>query len=308
MLYPIKCNPIVLDKVWGSEQWLLSGFQEHDSVVANGYLAGNTISELLETYMDELVGGNVYQLYGDRFPLLFKYIDAQEDLSIQVHPDDGYAAEMEEWGKTEAWYVMPGGDDASVILGFNHDTDIPSVENMIRQATLLDHLQVLQVKTGDVIFIPSGTVHALRKNTRVLEIQQSCDLTYRLFDYNRPDKDGKLRPLHLKEAMEVLDTEKVNNPILESTADINTANSLIQDIHFMTNLLYFDKTICRDYAALDSFVVYLCAEGSAHIECTDEEMDSIDLTTGEAALIPASLAEIRITPQGRCRLLETYCG
>ncbi|MCQ2339379.1 MAG: class I mannose-6-phosphate isomerase [Paludibacteraceae bacterium] len=307
MLYPLKFKPIVKPKVWGQESWIISAYNNEQTVVENGFLAGNTLGELIEIYMDELVGGAIYQIFGDEFPLLFKTIDAQDDLSVQVHPDDMAAAEVEQLGKSEMWYVSHADPQASIILGFNRATNREEVATSLEQDTIMDTLQIVPVQQGDVAFVEAGLVHALRKGTQVVEIQQSSDLTYRLYDYRRPGLDGQLRELHVDQALNCLNYDAKTDPLVNYDNPVNSAVSLVEDEHFCTNILHFDKSIHRDYDELDSFVVYVCVEGQVRVEALDgEEGESITLMNGEAVLIPASLKDIRLTPDGNAKVLEVY--
>ncbi|MCQ2347918.1 MAG: class I mannose-6-phosphate isomerase [Paludibacteraceae bacterium] len=307
LLYPLKFTPIYKPKVWGHESWTLSAYGQDHSVVENGFLAGNTLPELLETYMDELVGGAIYQMYGDAFPLLFKFIEAKDDLSVQVHPDDMAAAEVEQLGKTEVWYVTGGDADASILMGFARPTSREEVAQSLNDDSILSLLQRVPVQKGDVAFIEAGTVHALCRGTQVAEIQESSDMTYRLYDYRRPGLDGKLRPLHIEQSLEVLNYDALAQPLVPYERKDNSVASIVQDEHFCTNVLTFSKMIERDYAPLDSFVVYMCTEGEVRIEALDgEEGEAITLTAGETALIPAAVRDIRLTPNNACTLLETY--
>lgn len=307
MLYPLKFKPIIKPKVWGQESWLISTYGKDQSIVENGFLAGNTLSELIEIYMDELVGGSIYQMFGDTFPLLFKTIDAQDDLSIQVHPDDMVAAELEQLGKSEMWYVSHADPQASIILGFNRATNRDEVATSLQQDTIMDIMQVVPVSQGDAAFVEAGLVHALRKGTQVVEIQQSSDLTYRLYDYRRPGLDGQLRELHVDQALNCLNYEAKQDPLINYNNPVNSAASLVQDEHFCTNILHFDKPINRDYAELDSFVAYICAEGQVRVEALDgEDGEPVTLNAGEAVLLPASLKDIQLTPDGTAKVLEVY--
>lgn len=307
MLYPLKFKPIVKPKVWGQESWLISTCGNDQTVVENGFLAGNTLSELIEIYMDELVGGSIYQMFGDVFPLLFKTIDAQDDLSVQVHPDDMMAAELDQLGKSEMWYVSQATPQASIILGFNRATSRDEVADCLQQDTIMNLMQIVPVQQGDVAFVEAGLVHALRSGTQVVEIQQSSDLTYRLYDYRRPGLDGKLRELHIDQALDCLNYEAQPEPLINYDNPVNSAASLVQDEHFCTNILHFDKSINRDYAELDSFVVYICAEGQVRVEALDgEEGEPVMLNAGEAVLLPASLKDIQLTPDATAKVLEVY--
>lgn len=307
MLYPLLFHTITKPKVWGRELWLLSGYGDEQSVVANGFLKGNTIGEVLEVYMDELVGGKVYDRYGTLFPLLFKVIDANDNLSIQVHPNDEQAAEMLseddelQLGKTEMWVVTKATKEASIILGFTRQTDAQEVKSSLEQNTVMDLMQVVPVKRDDVALIPAGTVHALCKGTQVVEIQETSDITFRLYDYNRPGMDGKLRELHIPQALQVLDYAAMPQPLLE-VKDTRPVANVVNDIHFTTNRLRFTGLLHRDYAPYDSFVVYICLSGQTDIVYEDGVET---LKAHQVCLIPAGLPDIQLVPKGECDLLET---
>ena len=308
MLYPLLFHPITKPKVWGSETWLLSGYGDDQSVVANGFLKGNSIGEVLEIYMDELVGGKVYDRYGSLFPLLFKIIDANDNLSVQVHPDDEQAAatahdndDVRQLGKTEMWVVTKAEQDASIILGFARPTNAEEVQKSLSENTITDLLQVVPVKKDDVALIPAGTVHALRKGTQVAEIQETSDITYRLYDYNRPGLDGRLRELHIPQALQVLRYDALPQPLTE-VKDTRPVTNLADDPHFTTNRLRFSGTLQRDYARYDSFVVYICLNGEAEIRHED---GSATLKAGQTCLVPACLPDIQLVSKGECDILET---
>ncbi|MBR6354247.1 MAG: class I mannose-6-phosphate isomerase [Paludibacteraceae bacterium] len=305
MLYPLKFQPITKPKVWGSETWALSGYGDDESVVANGFLKDNLLSEVQEIYMDELVGGKVYDRFGNFFPLLFKFIDAKDDLSIQVHPTDEQAAAEEQLGKTEMWYVTEAESDATIILGFSRDTTEQEVRRRLEDDTVLDVLQVTPVRKGDVAFIPAGRVHALRRGTQVAEIQETSDLTYRLYDYHRPGLDGKLRPLHVEESMRCLDFKALSEPLTEYPRR-DGLTTLVQDSHFVTNMLQLSHAVERDYAKLDSFVVYMCVEGSVTIHCPDTDCEDVSLQQGETLLVPAVINDVVLTPHPTAKLLEVF--
>ena len=308
-MYPLKFSSIVKPKVWGQEAWLLSGYGDEVSVVTNGYLKGNDLNDLLETYMDELVGGKVYDRYGNYFPLLLKVIDAEDDLSVQVHPNDEQAEAEEQLGKTEMWYVMDAKKGAQVVSGFSQDTSEEEVRDSLADATLQELLRRQPVKKGDVIAIPAGRVHALCKGTKVAEIQESSDLTYRLYDYNRPDKNGQLRPLHVEKAIQVLDWKATESPLTSYECEPNASANLLRDEHFTTNLIRITATIGRDYAPLDSMVIYLCVAGEAVIHAldADAEQQSVSIKEGECVLLPATLNDIRLEPKSaETSIMETY--
>ncbi len=307
MLYPLLFEPIVLPKVWGSESWVLSAYGDNASVVRNGFLSGNTLPEVMEIYMDELLGGRVYDQYGDTFPLLCKFIHVNDNLSVQVHPDDEAAARQGLSGKTEMWYVHEAEPEAGILLGFNRNTSAEEVRSLLGKNRIMDVLRRQAVKRGDAAYIPAGKVHALCKGTHVAEIQQNSDVTYRLYDYNRVGLDGKLRPLHVEEALEVLDYEAEQEPLLQYSCGENEAANLVQDPHFVTNLLRLTHPVERGMGGLDSFVVYMCVAGSVRLDCPDDDCEPVVLQTEDAVLIPAALSGVRLTPiSDKAELLETY--
>ena len=238
MLYPLKFQPILKDKIWGGtklktifgkpaqtdklgESWELSGYEGDESVVENGFLAGNNLTELIEIYMGELIGDKVYEQFGMSFPLLFKLIDANENLSIQVHPGDEVAAERHgSFGKTEMWYVVDADPGAELIIGFTKDCTRDEYVDALENDQVEELLQNVPVKKGDVFFIPAGLVHAIGKGVVVAEIQQSSDITYRIYDYKRVDDHGNERDLHTAEALDVIDFQllKIQKQIIRLIA------------------------------------------------------------------------------------------
>lgn len=320
-LYPLKFSPNLKDKIWGGkrlkqlfgkndttgklgESWELSGVDGDESVVANGFLAGNNITELIEVYMGELVGDRVYDEYGLTFPLLFKLIDANEKLSIQVHPDDEVAEERHQsFGKTEMWYVVDSEPGGELIIGFAKDCDRDTYLDALENNQVEDLLQHVPVKQGDVFFIPAGVVHAIGKAVVIAEIQQSSDITYRIYDYNRVDDHGNERELHTEQALDVINFEACVNPKTSYKPLLNEITSLVTCDYFNTNLIEFDKALTRNFAQLDSFVVYMCLAGSFVVE-TDG--DPVSVKAGETVLIPASIIQIGLTPEANCRVLEVY--
>ena len=308
-LYPLKFKPQLLPKVWGSESWEVSCYGDHVSEVENGQLAGDSLQDLLETYMADLVGDSVYEIYGNRFPLLAKFIDAQDDLSVQVHPDDETAYDRHrELGKTEMWYVVDAEEGGSLTLGFSRETDMDELQEALEQHRVMDLLQRVPVKRGNVIFLPAGTVHAINRGVKVAEIQESSDITYRIYDYERPGLDGRLRPLHIEEAIEVIDYTVCEQPKVQYEPSELGAVNLINDPHFTTNLLCFNRVIERDYAPLDSFVIYMCVDGEATIEAAECDEPPLHIRKGESVLVPACLNDIRLTPISPTKFLEIYVG
>ena len=328
MLYPFKFRAQLFHKIWGGhsikkwydyvpadyenvgEAWVMSDVEKYPTEVSNGAHAGDSLQDLLEVYMDELVGEKVYDVFGNHFPLLLKFIDATDDLSIQVHPDDDYALENEKsLGKTEMWYVLPSKGDAAIYLGWNQQMNLSLIHAAIADGTLSEYLREYKVHEGDVAYIPAGTVHAMRRNTIVAEIQENSDITYRLYDYNRIGNDGKKRPLKLDKALQVMDFNPDNEASYAPTMPrIDGVVNLKKTPYFTANLLSPTRPVQRDYAPLDSFVAYMCVEGQCEVTALDCETEdkSVSMRMGEAVLIPATLNDILITPQGHCKLIEVY--
>jgi mannose-6-phosphate isomerase len=321
-LYPLKFDPICLEKIWGGnrlktllgkkynskncgESWEISGVEGNISVVANGFLKGNDLSELIEIYMGELVGDKVYEQFGTEFPLLIKFIDAQDDLSIQVHPNDELSKERHNaFGKTEMWYVVDVAEGALINSGFNQTVDREKYIEYLENGKLTDLLKYDEAKVGDVFFIPAGRVHAIGKGSLVAEIQQTSDVTYRIFDYNRKDDKGNLRELHTDLALDAIDFSYLDDYKTKYIAELNKPTEIVSCRYFTTNILEFDKPIEKDYNNLDSFVIYINLEGNFIIE-TEEGTDQV--AKGETILIPASIEFVKLNPQnGKVKLLEVY--
>lgn len=321
-MYPLKFKPILKDKIWGGhklekiyhknpeglpnigESWELSGYKNECSVVTNGAFQGKSLQELLSTYKEKFVGKKVYNKYQLQFPLLFKLIDANDDLSIQVHPNDYYARlRHNTFGKTEMWYVLQAEENAALIMGFKNDTKKEDYIKAVEDGTIENLLQKVPVKEGDVLFIHSGLVHAIGKGILVAEIQQSSDITYRIYDFKRKDAQGHERELHTKLAVDVIDYSALKNPKTDYRVNMNESSKLINCEYFTTNILEIDKRIEKDYSSLDSFVVYMCLEGKLEIQCND---DSIKIEKGETFLIPAELKKLTFIPEKNSKLLETY--
>lgn len=328
MLYPFKFRAQLFHKLWGGhtiakwydhvpadyenvgEAWVISDIEKYPTEVSNGSHEGDSLQDLLEVYMDELVGEKVYETFGNQFPLLMKFIDATDDLSIQVHPDDEYAIENEQSpGKTEMWYVLPSQGNGSIYLGWNQTMNASLIHAAITNGTLANYLCHIPVVEGDVAYIPAGTVHAMQRDTIVAEIQENSDLTYRLYDYNRVGNDGRMRPLKLDKALDVMNFAPAKEVgAVHPQPVMNGAVNLCKSPYFTTNLLMLNRSVQRDYAKLDSFVAFMCVGGEASLTALDCETEdrTVSLKTGEAVLVPAALNDIRIDPKEECKLLEIY--
>lgn len=322
MLYPLKFRPILKQTIWGGnklagksespdiqesigESWEISGVQDNVSVVAEGLLEENTLEELIEVYMGDLVGDKVYEKFGIEFPLLIKYIDARNNLSIQVHPDDQTARERHNaFGKTEMWYVAGADTDARLILGFSKDSDKSEYLNRLRDNTLPEILNTRQVTQGDCFFIPAGTVHAICQGCFIAEIQQTSDVTYRIYDYDRRDKDGNLRELHTELATDVIRFDAQQEHAIHYHQHENHTEELVSCDYFTTNFLKFDKEIEKDYFELDSFVIHMCLEGKYTLVYDTDK--TIQVNKGDTILIPACLKNVFLIPEKEARILEIY--
>ena len=322
-LYPLKFTPWYFEKIWGGnrmksilnkdygalpncgESWELSAVEGNVSEVKNGFLAGNTLSELIEIYMGDLVGDKVFKKYGHEFPLLFKFIDANEDLSIQVHPDDALAKERHNaYGKTEMWYVVHAEKDARINSGFSRTVTPDEYTRLLEEGRLTEILHYDRVEPGDVFFIPAGRVHAIGKGVLLAEIQQTSDVTYRIFDYNRKDAQGNLRELHNDLALDAIDFTHSDEYKTKYTVEKNDSSPIVSCDYFTTNLLVFTTRLEKDYYSLDSFVVYMNLGGRFKIEY--EEGEEI-VEMGETVLIPAGMGSYHLTPLNEeVKTLEVY--
>ena len=320
MLYPLKFLPLYKNVIWGGnrlrdygfdysplpncgELWALSTVEGHESVVSNGFLAENTLNEVIEIYMGDLVGEKVYNRYGNEFPLLLKIIDAAQDLSIQVHPNDELAQRRGmPRGKTEMWYVMQADPGARLVSGFRRDTTPDEYTAALESGHLTDLLHSEEPQAGDVFFIPAGRVHALGRGLMVAEVQQTSDCTYRIYDYDRVDKDGKKRQLHTSEAMDAIDFGGIgNHASTHYEARQNATVTLAHCPYFTTRLVSFDTPMRKNLEEVDSFVIYLCVEGLAAVKALET---IVPMHTGECVLVPATADSVELFCEGAAKLLE----
>lgn len=322
-LYPIKFTPIAKETIWGGnklstvlskdfpsdkkigESWEISGVKNDISLVANGDLKGESLNNLILNLGARLLGEKVYQRFGNEFPLLIKFIDANDALSIQVHPDDQLAKERHDsFGKTEMWYVLDAEKDANLIVGFNQEVDKQIYQQKLEEGKLEDILNAENVENGSCYFIPSGRVHAIGKGILLAEIQQTSDITYRMYDWNRVDKSGDSRELHTEQAVDAIDYTQENEYATQYSAKTNETTQLASCEYFTTNRLVFDKLIDCDYSDLDSFVIYICLDGEFEINYNDKE--KIQVKKGESVLIPSELDNLTLNPIGKAECLEVY--
>lgn len=320
-LYPMKFMPLFKDKVWGGnkiatlgfdyaplpncgELWALSAVKDNESVISNGFLAQNTINEALEVYMGELIGEKNYCHFGDNFPLLIKIIDANDKLSIQVHPDDQLAQQRGlDNGKTEMWYIMEAENGAQIVNGFNKTLDEEEFKHLLAEGRLDQVLHIEKAQAGDMFFIPAGRVHALGKGLLLAEVQQNSDCTYRIYDYNRPDANGNLRQLHTQEALDAIDFRELKDGKTHYQYKENCTEKLAECPYFTTNLIPLSKPIRKDFSKLDSFIVYLCVDGIAAVKTLDS---IVPIHAGECVLVPALADSVELFSEGPAKLLEIY--
>lgn len=322
-MYPLKFKAIYKERIWGGEKlaqqfnkklpktkepigesWEISGVEGDISVVSNGNLKGNSLNELIEIYMDELVGDAVYQRFGEEFPLLIKLIDANDNLSVQVHPDDELSkVRHNAYGKTEMWYVISAEPGAKLFLGFNQVVDKAKYMNFLNQGKLEDILNSYSVKPGDTFFIPAGAIHAIGKGILIAEIQQTSDITYRVYDYNRVDSEGKSRELHTELALDAINYEMDSEQFeVTKAAELNKNVELQSCQYFASSLLKLDGALIEDYSKRDSFTIYICNEGEVTIKSSGNE--NVVISKGESVLIPALLDEVKL--EGKGQLLTTW--
>lgn len=318
-LKPLKGLPQDCETI--GESWEVSAVPGSKSVIKNGPLAGRDLADITAEYGELLLGKAVAAKCGDQFPILIKFIDAAKDLSIQVHPDDALAkARHNCFGKTEMWYVMKAEPGASLYSGFKQHISKDEYAKRIADGTICDVLQKHEVKSGDVFFIPAGRVHAICGGIMVAEIQQSSNITYRIFDYNRMGLDGKPRQLHTEEAVDAIDYSVHDNYRTHYERKINKPVPLVETSFFIVKLLEVDRSFHRKLYKYDSFIAYMCLEGDCTIRIKStqgfgsgvmpaEEDTIVRLTEGNSCLIPASVADLYVEPNnsaGTTKLLETY--
>ena len=323
-MYPLKFEPILKQTLWGGdkiipfkhlnetlpnvgESWEVSAVEGSESVVANGADKGYTLPEMVRKYKEELVGEANYARFGNKFPLLIKFIDAKLDLSIQVHPGDELAKKRHNsFGKNEMWYVIAADKGAKLISGFAEEITPKEYKDRVHNGTFAEVLQTCAIEPGDVFYVPAGRVHGIGAGAFVAEIQQTSDITYRIFDYNRKDKDGKSRELHTSQAMDAINFSDVQDDFRTEYERVqNEPVEMVASPYFTTSVYDMTEEINSYYSDQDSFVNFFSVEGSCRL--TDDNQNEITLRAGETVLLPAAVQEVTIVPEGqRVKLLETY--
>lgn len=316
-LYPLQFEPILKDRIWGGtklktylnkpiaseitgESWEISTVKNDVSIIANGVFKGKSLNELINDFPEQVLGTKVFEQFGKQFPLLFKYLDAREDLSIQVHPNDELAAKRHNsFGKTEMWYVMQADDEARLIVGFKEKSSSEEYIKHLENKTLLSILDTKKVKKGDVFFLETGTVHAIGAGTVIAEIQQTSDITYRLYDFDRVDANGNTRELHVDLALEAINYDKVEAQ-KEYLKIENTSNEVVDCSYFTTNFIPLNGNLNVNKNQ-NSFTVYMCVDGDFELILNEEKYN---YKKGDTVLIPASLTDFQLSGKGS--LLEIY--
>lgn len=321
-LYPLKFEPILKEVIWGGsslvsryhkkgdpsakygESWELSAISDYQSVVSNGFLTGNNIEELIEVYMGDITGDTVFEKFGNEFPLLIKLIEARDDLSIQVHPDNVMARERHNaYGKTEMWYILEAEKNAKIYTGFRENITKEFYLDAIKSGELPGLLNEENPQPGDTFFTPAGRIHAIGAGILLVEIQQTSDITYRIYDWGRKDSKGKPRELHTDLALDAIDFKASGKSRIPATATKNKTQNLINCEFFTTNFICFNERIIKDYNLIDSFVLYICTEGEFLIRW---DGNSEPVLKGETVLLPAMIKDVILEPANECSLLEVF--
>jgi len=318
-VYPIKFNPILKEKIWGGhklgsmlskdtdkqnigESWEISDVNGNVSQVNNGIYKGTNLKELLKRYESQFLGANNFEHFGYNFPLLIKFLDAKTDLSVQVHPDDEMAKKYHNsFGKTEMWYIMDSDEDANIVIGLKDETTNPEILNHITSENVEDIFNREKVIKGDSFFIPAGKIHAIGSGVLAAEIQQTSDITYRVYDWDRIDDNGEKRELHTQLA-EKATKQFPSNGKAKYQLESNKSANLVNCDFFTTNILNVKENHIKNYEALDSFVIFMCVEGTLEITAGDA---TETLKTGETILLPAITNAVTFNSEN-AKLLEVY--
>lgn len=319
-MQPIKFEPLLKQTLWGGdkivpfkhldsqmenvgESWEISGVKDNETIVKDGPLQGKSLNEVVRELKDKLVGRENYQRFGDEFPLLIKFIDARQDLSIQVHPTDEIAHRQgKPRGKTEMWYLMESAPGAKLYSGLKRHITPEQYKQMVEDDTICDALAQYEVKEGDCFFLPAGRIHAIGSGCFLAEIQQTSDVTYRIYDFKRKDKNGNYRELHTRQAAESINYQVEDDYRTHYVERKNQGVSLVRCPYFCTAVYDLDEPMTLDYSELDSFVILIGLKGEGKI--IDNEGNEVDIQTGDTLLIPATTG--RLSVSGTIKFLETY--
>ena len=294
------------------ESWELADMGSEDSVIENGWLAGNTIGEVMETYLERIVGEKVYNYYGRQFPLLIKFLDINDKLSVQVHPDDLVAAERyDQLGKAEIWYVMDAQPGAVVYAGFNREVSAQEFYDRCKNGTVGEIMNEIHPKAGDSIYVTPGTVHAADGGLLIAEIQESSDITFRLYDWGREFNPATARKLHLDEAIDLIDYNAFNpelykkGPLWGEDDHQHTVETLVESPQFNVAKLNLTDPLHIYTEKFESFIIYICTEGAASVQVPsvnekgEDCMETYEISKGETIIIPAELPDFYLVPRDR---------
>lgn len=316
-LYPLQFEPILKERIWGGtklktelnkpitsnitgESWEISTVENDVSIIANGAAKGKSLNELINEFPEALLGTKVYAQFGKQFPLLFKYLDAREDLSIQLHPNDELAKKRHNsFGKTEMWYVMQADTDARLIVGFKEKSSPQEYIQNLNNKSLLNILDTKKVKQGDVFMLDTGTIHAIGAGIVIAEIQQTSDITYRVYDFDRIDANGNARELHIDLALEALNYDKIEAQRFYSKTK-NVSNEVVNCKYFTTNFIPLDGNT-EVHKNQNSFTVYMCVDGDFQLSIENE---TYSYKKGDTVLIPAIITDFQLS--GNASVLEIY--
>ncbi len=320
-LYPLRFSPVYCYRIWGGEKlktvlnkeyeedsigesWEISDVEQYETLVSEGNLKGATLKEIIKKFKGDFLGESVYKQFGNEFPLLIKFIDAKTPLSIQVHPDDALAKERHNsFGKNEMWVVMDSEKEAELIVGFNTKLNKEEYSNHINNNTITEVLNTEKVKKGDVFYIPAGRVHAIGAGVLLAEIQQTSNVTYRIFDYNRVDpQTNQQRELHTDLALDAINFDLFDEYKTHYNLETNSSNHLVHSPFFKTNIIKIKGILKRDYSLLDSFVILMCLDGFANIIT---EVGNYTIQQGETILLPATIKNI-VIQANEAEIIEVY--
>lgn len=321
-LYPLRFEPILKERIWGGdslqrhfgkkpdenkrigESWEISALEGDISVVSNGFLAGNNLEELIEVYMGDITGDIIYEKFGNEFPLLIKFLDAKDILSIQVHPDNNLAKERHNaYGKNEMWYVLEALPDSKIYSGFSQPIGKELFLEYVKNNKIEEIVNTETAKVGGTYFIPAGMVHSIGAGIVLAEVQQTSDITYRVYDWNRKGPDGITRELNVDLAVDSINFSDPGKALVDKEATLNKTQGLVSCEFFTTNVILFDKPLIKDYNLIDSFVIFICTEGEFLLNWDDKNEVVVK---GDTILLPAMIKNVALIPKGEAKVLEVF--
>ena len=306
-LYPMLFKQNKKTLVWGTEDWTVSGVPNSESEVENGTWARYNITEVISRRPEEILGKQVARKYNNQLPLLTKIIDAHKDLSIQVHPNDEMAKrEHNKLGKSEMWYILDAKPGSYLYAGFKQQITPEEYKERVANGTICEVLAKHEVHKGDVFYLPAGRVHAICGGIKLAEVQQSSDVTYRIFDYNRPGLDGKPRELHTELASQAIDYKVYPEYRTEHTEDIGTANEILNTPYFSIKVIETTEPFHRNMIKYDSFIILMILDGDCKLRVRSTG-NEVTVPKGNSCLMPAAIADYDIIPtNGKTKVLEAF--